>query len=148
MDDDNTPARRGRPPKTIEGDAYLRLLDELGNGFKAGSLAQACERAGTSYHVVKKAMRDSPMANFQIRLACMMRGRKRLCDGGADPALLWALGKEAEAIEAGDRPRAWPEIQEAIRRRQEMSASFAEARSRAGAQVTIPPAQTPEEENF
>lgn len=148
MSDDTKQERRGRPPKALDGETFLRLLAELGRGAKAGTFAQACERAGTSTHVVKKAMRDHEAIDFEIRVACLARGRKKLCDRGADPELLYEAGKEAALIDAGDVRREWPEVQAAIEKRRGIRMAVTESRSRAGAQVTIPAARTPEEENF
>lgn len=144
-DTDSTAARPvGRPAKALDVETLLRVLEELA---KPGTFAEACARAGTSAYVVKRAMARSDRVSYEVRLRCMRTpGRKRLCEAGADPDLLFELAREATEMAAGDyhAPRPWEDVQAAIARHRGMRAAMEAAK----AKVAIREAQTPEEEAF
>ena len=133
--------RRGRPAKHLAEAEFHAVMEAL---RKRCTFVEACKRAGTSAYVVRKAMRESEIIDYQIRLACMIHCRKKLCDTGIDVDLAIELATDAAAYEKGELPREWPEVAARLARKREARAAIAAAQER----FKLAPARTPEEEFF
>ena len=116
--------RRGRPAKHLAETEFHAVMEAL---RKRCTFVEACKHAGTSAYVVRKAMRESALIDYQVRLACITGCRKKLCDNGVDPDVLVELALDAALVEAGEAPRDWLTVQERLSRKRETRAAIAEA---------------------
>lgn len=138
---------RGRPPKFAEPAPLAHLFHILEHG-KCG-FAEACRRARTTPHLVKRAMQAHPEVEFEFRVACLRPPRKRLGERWGRPEIVLEAALEAHRLEHGEPPRTWEQVQASIRRRAEARAGGGETLGAATVQaVTIPPARDALEENF